>query len=78
MIPNFSPWFYIKNWNRIRKDIKQREGICKRCGQCCVGCYFLGRFGCKLGFLKPIMCHLYPNRIDTLKKFKDCGYWWFK
>lgn len=73
-IPNFSPLFYILHWKEIRDSIKERKGKCKRCGKCCKGCEFIGRFGCELGFLKPIMCHLYPNRIDGLKRYKECGF----
>jgi len=62
----------------IKKKLQKRKGRCKKCGECCKGCKFLGKDNlCKIYDNRPWTCYKdFP--LDSLDKkiwqVNRCGY----
>lgn len=62
----------------VMKNLKLREGICNKCGKCCMivyKCPFVkekdGNFICLIYKLRPLQCRAFPiNKYDL----KDIGF----
>jgi hypothetical protein len=65
--------------NYVNKKLKNREGKCLKCGQCCKRCRFLDKETnlCRVYDSRPLMCHKdFP--LDKTEQWiwgvKGCGY----
>ncbi|MCP5004229.1 MAG: hypothetical protein GY941_09855 [Planctomycetes bacterium] len=79
-------YYHFFNKEKISVSIKERNGRCKRCGQCCqasIRCPKLlydenNLAMCSIHTRRPGMCELYPyNNRDFFSHIKDtCGFFY--
>jgi len=73
--------FFDKNY--IKNKLKKRRGKCKKCGQCCRGCFFLDKKTnlCRTYKRRPFFCYKdFPidKRDQEAWCVKNCGYSFIK
>ena len=67
-------------WYFRRRDVldahKRRDGSCRRCGACCIGCpgYNHNERSCRIYGMRPEICRRFPLTPEDIRHVSGCGF----